>query len=235
MSDLSATETAEPEATDDEDDEADDHVYLPLDHPKFKQVAADVFTKRLAPDCMVHKCTTVATGVHRNDVCCQYGCDVDLDEKARIDVRADAVRARLSPAVQDLPWFDAELFHDPDYPSGAVVRTAVHDGVCIFLAHDQRGCALHRTALEEGWALGDIKPAICRLFPLSWMTDAIVVADEYLEYSCAHVDGPTLYRISRDTIGELFGAPLVAAMDAVEAQVLAMAPPAPVVRLPVVR
>lgn len=237
MADLSATELAAPEVPDEEDDdEPDNERYLPLDHPKYKQVAVSVFTKRLAPDCMTHKCTTMATGVQRNDVCCQYGCDVDLDEKARIEARAGAVRARLSPAVQDLPWFEPELYPDADYPSGAVVRSATYDGLCIFLQHDQRGCALHRTALEEGWALGDIKPAICRLFPLSWMTDAIVVADEYMEYSCAHVEGPTLYRISRDAIGELFGAELVTAMDAVEAQAIAMAAPeAPVHRLPVLR
>ncbi|HEY0195831.1 MAG TPA: hypothetical protein VGC42_32175 [Kofleriaceae bacterium] len=224
-------------SSDTEDDEPDNEIYLPLDHPKFKQVGVSVFTRRLAPDCMTHKCTTVATSVQRNDVCCQYGCDVDLDEKARIDARADAVRARMRPEVQHAAWFEPEEYPDADYPSGAVVRSATHDGLCIFMAHDQRGCVLHRTALEEGWALGDIKPAICRLFPLSWMTDAIVVADEYLEYSCAHVEGPTLYRLSRELIAELFGAELVAALDAVEPQALAMTvpPAAPVHRLPVLR
>jgi len=58
-----------------------------------------------------------------------------------------------------------------------------------------------------------------------------MIAEEYPEYSCAHVDGPTLYRLTRDTLAELFGEPLVAAMDAAEAQVLGAAPR----RLPVAR
>ena len=39
-----------------------------------------------------------------------------------------------------------------------------------------------------------------------------------------HVDGPTLYRITRDALADIFGAPLVVALDAAEAQVLAAAP-----------
>lgn len=220
-----------------DDDVPDNETYLPLDHPKFKQVAVSVFTKKLAPDCMTHKCTTVATGVQRDDVCCQYGCDVDLDEKARIEARAEQVKARLAPDVRDAAWFEPEMYPDADYPSGAVVRSATHNGLCIFMSHDQRGCVLHRTALEEGWALGDIKPAICRLFPMSWTADSIIVAEEYEEYSCAHVEGPTLYRLARDLIAELFGPPLVVALDAAEARAIAMqAPPAPAPhRLPVLR
>ena len=90
-----------------------------------------------------------------------------------------------------------------------------------------------RAALEGGWDLRGTKPAICRLFPLSYEADAIVIADEYPEYSCAHVDGPTLYRITRDALADVFGEPLVAALDAAEAQVLAAA--APPRRLPVAR
>jgi Fe-S-cluster containining protein len=104
-------------------------------------------------------------------------------------------------------------------------------GGCIFLAHDRRGCAIHRAALEGGWSLHGVKPAICRLFPLSYESDTIVVADEYPEYSCAHVDGPTLYRITRDALADVFGEPLVVAMDAAETQALATEPR----RLPVAR
>ena len=48
-----------------------------------------------------------------------------------------------------------------------------------------------------------------------------MIAEEYPEYSCAHVDGPSLYRITRDTLGELFGLALVVALDDAEAAVLA--------------
>ena len=48
----------------------------------------------------------------------------------------------------------------------------------------------------------------------------ILVSDDYHDYSCAYQDdAPTLYRVARDVIGALFGADLVAAMDAAEAKV----------------
>ncbi len=205
--------------------------YIPLDHPRFQWADPAVFTRRLVADCMTHSCTMVDTHTTKLDACCQYGCDVDLREREAILARAADIRAVLRPEVKDAPWFDTEVEHDPDYPSGQVVRTAVHDGGCLFLAQDRRGCAIHRASLENGWDFRGVKPAICRLFPLSYETDTILIADEYPEYSCAHVDGPTLYRITRDTLGELFGEALVVALDAAEAQVLAAEPR----RLPVAR
>jgi len=207
----------------------------PIDHPRFRTVDPAIFTRRLAPDCMVHRCAIVAdedkvalaAPREKLDACCQYGCDVDLAEREAILARAGDIRALLDPAAASAAWFDATVEEDADYPSGKVVRTAVHGGGCIFLAHDRRGCAIHRAALERGWDFRGVKPAICRLFPLSYEADAIVIADEYPEYSCAHVEGPTLYRITRDTLGELFGAALVDALDDAEARVLASAPPAP--------
>jgi Fe-S-cluster containining protein len=191
-----------------------------LDHPRFRWAWSAVFTKKLAPDCMTHRCTMVDTAREKLDACCQYGCDVDLHERAAIEARADDIRGLLRPEAQGTRWFDPEEEIDSDYPSGRVVRTEVFGGGCIFLAHDRRGCAIHRASIEQGWDMRGVKPAICRLFPLSYEDDAIVIADEYPEYSCAHVEGPSLYRITRATLAELFGEALVAAMDAAEAQVL---------------
>jgi len=195
-----------------------------LDHPRFQKVWTSIFTRRLVADCMTHQCTMVDTHSEKLDACCQYGCDVDLAEREAILARTADVRPLLRAEVANAPWFDDEIEEDPDYPSGKVVRTEVVNDGCIFLAHDRRGCAIHRASLEQGWDFRGVKPAICRLFPLSYEEDSIVIADEYPEYSCAHVDGPTLYRITRDTLGELFGADLVTALDAVERQVLADEP-----------
>lgn len=208
-----------------------DEPAVSLDHPRFRSVSAAVFTRRLVADCMAHRCTMIPAHTEKLDACCQYGCDVDLRERAAIEARGGEIRALLLPEVRDARWFDPEEEVDADYPSGRVVRTEVHEGGCIFLAHDRRGCAIHRAALEGGWDFRGVKPAICRLFPLSYEGDTIMIAEEYPEYSCAHVDGPTLYRLTRDTLAELFGEPLVAAMDAAEAQVLGAAPR----RLPVAR
>ena len=195
-----------------------------LEHPRFRWAWTAVFTRKLAVDCMTHRCTMVETKREKLDACCQYGCDVDLRERDAIEARAGDIRALLRPEAQRTRWFDPEEEVDPDYPSGRVVRTEVFGGGCIFLAHDQRGCAIHRASIEGGWDMRGVKPAICRLFPLSYEDDAIVIADEYAEYSCAHVEGPSLYRITRSALGDIFGEALVVALDDAEARVLAAAP-----------
>ena len=201
-----------------------DEPLVSLDHPRFRTAWASIFTRRLAADCMTHRCTIVESHTEKLDACCQYGCDVDLREREAIEAHSGEIRTLLRAEVKDARWFDPEEEVDADYPSGRVVRTEVHAGGCIFLAHDRRGCAIHRAALEGGWSMHGVKPAICRLYPMSYEGDAIVIAGEYPEYSCAHVDGPTLYQLTRDALAALFGDPLVTAMDAAERQVLGAIP-----------
>jgi Fe-S-cluster containining protein len=203
-----------------------------LDHPKFHRAEIAVFTKRVVTDCMSYGCTIIAGNKKKLDACCQYGCDVDLTERDAILAKADVIRPVLSPEVQNLPWFDeSKPETDPDTPSGTVVRTAVHNEGCLFLTHDKRGCAIHRASLEQGWDFRGVKPTICRLFPLTYGDGAIMIAEDYVDYTCAfEPDAPTLYQAGRDALGDIFGPELVRAMDAAEARVLANEP----VRLKVV-
>lgn len=207
-----------------------DDSLVTVDHPRFLHAAAAIFTRQVVGDCMSHRCMMVDTGAPKLDACCQYGCDVDLRERAAIEARAGDIRPLLRADVAHLPWFESELEYDPDYPSGAVVRTTVVGGGCIFLAHDRRGCAIHRGSLEHGWDFRGVKPMICRLFPLSFESDTILLADEYPEYSCAYTGGPSVYRAARDALGDAFGEELVRALDDAERRVLAQEPR----RLPVV-
>ena len=119
---------------------------LTIDHARFQRVWASIFTRSVVADCMDHQCEMEETHTRKLDACCQYGCDVDLFERDAILARAHQIRPLLRGAAE--PLFDSEVDDDPDYPSGQVVRTAVHDGGCIFLAHDRRGCAIHRAARE---------------------------------------------------------------------------------------
>ncbi|NVB82086.1 MAG: DUF3109 family protein [Kofleriaceae bacterium] len=205
---------------------------VPLDHPTFTRAEIGVFTRRVVADCMTHNCVQLDGNKFRFDACCQYGSDVDLMERDAILARAESIRPILSEKARDLPWFDESApEQDPDYPSGTVVRTAVLDGGCLFLSHDKRGCAIHRAALEQGWDFRGVKPAICRLFPVTYGEGAIFVADDYVDYSCAFQDdAPTLYRVAREALADIFGEDLVRAMDAAEAKILAEQP----VRLKVV-
>jgi Fe-S-cluster containining protein len=190
---------------------------LVLEHPRFSHTSVDVFTRRVVADCMTHRCTMVASHRVKLDACCQYGVDVTLDERDRILARTAEIRALLRPDVTG-PWFGTSEELDPDAPGGRLVRTEVVTDGCVFLAHDRRGCAIHRASLENGWDFRGTKPHVCRLFPLSYTHDAIVVSDDYEDYSCAYdISAPTLYRVARDALGDIFGPELVMAMDRVEA------------------
>jgi Fe-S-cluster containining protein len=202
---------------------------VPLTHPKFDRAETAVFTRRVVADCMTHTCAMHATNTVKLDACCQYGCDVDLTERDAIIAKADLIRPVLAAAVQNLPWFDESApEQDPDTPSGTVVRTAVHEGGCLFLSHDRRGCGIHRASLEQGWDFRGVKPTICRLFPLTYGEGLIGVCEDYHDYSCAYDEAsPTLYQVARDALADIFGAELVKAMDEAEARVLAELPPPP--------
>jgi Fe-S-cluster containining protein len=176
-----------------------DEPTIALDHPKWQRAEIAVFTRRVVADCMSHRCTIVD---------------------------GNRIKQVLAPEVRDVPWFDeSNPEQDPDTPSGTVVRTAVHNEGCLFLTHDNRGCAIHRASIEQGWDFRGVKPTICRLFPLTYGEGAIFVSDDYPDYSCAyHPDAPTLYQVAREAIGDIFGPELVQAMDVAEQQVLAMQP-----------
>jgi len=205
--------------------------YVAIVHPRFHRAERAIFTSRIVADCMTHACRDRDPDREHLDACCQYGADTDLGERDRILEHADQIRALLTPRAAAAPWFTDEIERDPDFPSGACTRTATLDGGCLFLSHDGRGCAIHRASIEGGWDFRGIKPHVCRLFPLSYDDEGIVVSDDYLDYSCAYdADAPTLYRHGRELLGELFGIELLHALDAAERVVLDDAP----VRLPVV-
>jgi Fe-S-cluster containining protein len=211
---------------------------LRLEHPVVRRVDPDIFRFTFAPDCLEHACVCHGwdeadaeagpdpdAGHRLDDACCRFGCDVDLYERDRILARAAEIAQVLPPHLRNpARWFDEEAPEiDTDTPSGVVIRTARHDmskeaGRCVFLQRDRRGCALHRAAVEAEFAPSEIKPVVCRLYPLSMTDGALGVADDFDWYSCAHHDGPTLYRVMRDTLLEVYGPEAIAALDDAEAQ-----------------
>jgi Fe-S-cluster containining protein len=183
----------------------------------------DIFVKPVVADCMSHPCTMVETGQRKLDACCQYGVDVDVAERDAILDHAGELRALLRDEVAEAPWFDDRESEDADFPSGRFVRTRTHQGGCIFLAHDRRGCAIHRAAIEGNWNIHGVKPHVCRLFPLSYESDAIVLSDDYADYSCTlDRSAPSVYQVSRAALAEIFGLGLVVALDEAEAEVLGL-------------
>jgi hypothetical protein len=195
---------------------------------RVRAIEEDVFLVRFAADCMVHACRCRDEGDRLlPDACCQHGADVDLFEKAAILARAVEIAPLLAPAFRDpARWFDeSDPYHDDEYPSGICVRTGLagpgDSSGCVFLQHDGRGCALHRAALERGFAPDEVKPAVCRLYPLAFGEGLIGLSDDFARYSCAgDPSGPTVYRLMRGTLAGMFGLPLVRRLDGIERRLL---------------
>jgi Fe-S-cluster containining protein len=211
-----------------------ERAYLRVAHPIVELVDPDIFRFQLAPDCMTHACRVEAHAedgrglpYHQPDACCRYGCDVDLFEQAAILRRTREIQAVMPAHLRDPSrWFDEAAGEEADSPSGVCIRTARlemqrEDGRCVFLGHDGRGCALHRTALEHGFPPEEIKPVVCRMYPLSFGEGLLGIADDFEWYSCAHhADGPSIYRVMRDTVAQVYGEDCVRALDRVEDSVL---------------
>jgi Fe-S-cluster containining protein len=202
---------------------------LQVHHPLIREVDPDIFRYSFVADCMGHGCAVeVEHGKRLDDACCRFGCDVSPSEQAAILARAPEIAAVLDASVRDPErWFDRS---DPEpepceLEPGTVVRThriepEREDGRCVFLHHANRGCALHAAALANDFAPESIKPAVCRLYPIGFGDGQLGLADDFDWYSCAHHEGPSVYRVCREAIEQVFGPEAVAKLDDIEARVL---------------
>jgi hypothetical protein len=202
-------------------------MYHDVDHPEVRRVDDRIFKITFAPDCMTHACLCrEESDRQRNDACCQYGADVWVPEQHAILRRATEVASVLKPERRDpAGWFDErDPEEDPAAPLGIIHRTATADpddgtSGCVFLQHEgERGCGLHRAALIHGFSPSEIKPRVCRLYPVSFGRGRLGLSPDFNDYSCAGDTGPTVYRLMRAAIGEVFGAGLIEAMDLLEAR-----------------
>jgi hypothetical protein len=200
-----------------------------INHPRIKLVDVEIFTVTFAPDCMTHSCRCRDEGdKQRNDACCQHGADVLIPEKAAI-LRRTAEVASVMPAEWQDParWFDErDPEEDPDEPGGIILRTGTTDlddesSGCVFLEHTgARGCGLHRAALTHGFDPDEIKPLVCRLYPVSHYERRLSLSPDFDRYSCANDEGPTVYRLMREEIAAAFGTDLVEELDRIEAEIV---------------
>jgi hypothetical protein len=199
-----------------------------VNHPAVAHVDADIFRLTFAPDCMTHSCRCRDDGdLQRNDACCQHGADVLVPEKAAILRRAAEVASVMKPRWrQQAGWFDERApEEDPSAPEGILLRTATTDpdddtSGCVFLEHTgERGCGLHRAALLNGFDPSEIKPSVCRLYPLSYGEKRLGLSPDFDRYSCANDDGPTVYQVMREAVLAMFGSELVTELDRAEAEI----------------
>jgi hypothetical protein len=99
--------------------------------------------------------------------CCGTGVLADRAEHARILEHADVIRRAMDPDQEkdNTKWFDEEVLHDDDFPSGEAIGTQTNARGCVFLNREGR-CVLQKATLE-GLARVVLKPFYCFAFPVT--------------------------------------------------------------------
>ena len=172
--------------------------------PRIVAVDTEIFTLRYYADCMACRFC--------HDSCCQYGSDVNLEERDRILAEAHSLEPWVGrPSAE---WFTTAEKQDPEYPSGRFVRTRVVDGACVFLNRGGRGCLLHAWALREGRDYHPVKPMVCWLFPVIFDRGVLRASYDVRDGLVCAERGRTLYESARTELAYLFGEPLARELDA---------------------
>jgi hypothetical protein len=155
-----------------------------------------------------------------HDSCCAYGADVDAENVARIEARADDI-ARFA-GIPAAHFWTGDWTRDAEAPGGKTTRTAVADGACVFRSRRGRGCALHSYAVDRGIDYHLLKPMVSSLFPITWDHGLLHPSTEIRDGTLQCIDdGPSLYTGVRGEIDWYFGGRLVAELDAIQGAVLA--------------
>jgi hypothetical protein len=122
-----------------------------------RRVHPQIFVRRYFTQCL--DCTFC------HDSCCQFGCDVDLDNVARLaGEHAAALEAYL-----DIPragWLRDEVHADAELHSGGYRRTQVVAGTCVFKRKHARGCGIHAYCHENALDYLERNPTICGVCPI---------------------------------------------------------------------
>lgn len=153
-----------------------------------------------------------------NDWCCSFG--VDVEKRIYQNIMTHA--AGLAPMIELSPeeWFEPEVEEDEGMPGGLVYRTVAHQGACVFLGRNTRGCLLHSYALKIGMDYHDLKPMVSALFPLSFDDKTLFPADEVTDQELVCTgQGESLYRGVRHELQYYFGTSFVEELDQLEKKV----------------
>lgn len=153
------------------------------------------------------------------DWCCSFGADIDIHNVESINQR----REEILPFVRspEGEWFDPEFTYYEEYAGNQYTRIQTQGPRCVFISKDQRGCGLHRYAIQRGMDYHEIKPLVCILFPLSFEEGVLSAAAEVEDLSlvCEGV-GETLYRSMRGELEYYLGRGFVEELDEIEQEIL---------------
>lgn len=183
-----------------------------LEAPPLSAVDTTIFTARYFRHCM--QCTFCG------DDCCSRGVYVDVPTVERLLEHATGLQRHVGRPPEE--WFLPEWIDDLTAAGGRYTRTRVVDGRCVFLDRRNRGCQIHRYALEAGLDHHRLKPFYSVMYPLT-VIDGVLAPGEDIppgDFICSgHQD--SLYAGIRSDVGYYYGAGLLAELDRFEGAALA--------------
>ena len=151
-----------------------------------------------------------------NDWCCQHGVDIDIENMSRIMEMAETIEEYVG--INRAEWFTRTMTDDLEFPGEKHGRTAIRGRGCVFLDPAERGCLLHRYAIEHEMDYHVIKPMISSLFPLTFDQGLLHGMTEVEDGTiiCKSDFGETLYRGVRNELHYYWGDEFVDELDKIE-------------------
>ena len=199
---------------------------IAIEHSRIRFVDPSLFSLTFVSDCCTHSCRCRDENDRlRDDACCQHGADLFPAEKLAILRRTAEIQSVLRPANRDPSrWFDEREPGRDEETDLDVIRVATNDmddesSGCVFLEHESgRGCGLHVAALAHGFDPAEIKPSVCRLYPLSVDGKRLGLSPDFDRYSCANGGTASIYQVMRETLRQLYDDDLIRILDDLEAR-----------------
>ena len=123
---------------------------------------------QIDPEFLIQRFSSNSSMCNCNGTCCAEGVLLDVREKEKILAHADLIKKYLDPQQEKdtAKWFDNNVEHDIDFPSGKCDGTAIYGRGCVFLC-GKGLCALQKTAMAEGMDKFALKPFYCVAFPIT--------------------------------------------------------------------
>jgi hypothetical protein len=119
-------------------------------------------------------------------------------------------------------WFNLKnKGWDYEYPGHYFTRITSHNGACVFLNRNGRGCMLHSYADEKDLDYHLFKPFFCSVFPVTYLDGVLVTPEEIDENTLVCLgEGLSLYSGARKALKYYFGSEMVEELDEIEKQLL---------------
>jgi hypothetical protein len=179
--------------------------------PIIKYVDDTIFTQHAfcSLNCMNDNC---------DDWCCHRGEDVSKNEINQIMKYEKQLQPFLAVSLKDC-FGDNFTDDDEDYPDGGYTRIKAINNKCVFL--QDKGCLLHKIALENNVDFHEIKPMPGSLFPISFNFGLLQPSHEIVWNLDDCVDfGKTIYQSAINDIKYYFGQEFINELDIYETKAI---------------